>query len=146
MLPLQISLIWKVNIMIIKSIKKYLLIFAGSISLFLGVLGIFIPVLPTTPFLLLASFCYIRSSKELYEWLIHHKIFGAYIYNYLTYKAVKRSVKIVSLIFLWLSMAISISILDNLYVKLLLIAIGIGVSAHILSLKSLGPEFIKNKP
>lgn len=60
--------------MSIKSLKKYLLIIMGTISLILGTVGIFIPILPTTPFLLLASYCYIRSSKKLYNWLINHKV------------------------------------------------------------------------
>ncbi|MBS3995592.1 MAG: YbaN family protein [Alkaliphilus sp.] len=129
--------------MIVKSIKKYFLIFAGSASLTFGIVGIFIPMLPTTPFLLLASYCYVRSSKRLYDWLINHKFFGAYIYNYLTYRAVKRSTKIVALLFLWLSLTISIFIMANLHIKLLLIAIGIGVSTHILLLKTLDFALLK---
>jgi len=121
----------------ILSIKKYFLIALGSVALVLGIIGIFLPVLPTTPFLILAAFCYMRSSKRLYNWLINHRIFGAYIYNYMTYKAVTKSTKIGSLLFLWLSISISMLIISNIYVTLLLLFIGGGVSIHLLTLKTL---------
>jgi len=117
--------------------KKYLLILSGTISLMIGLIGIFIPVLPTTPLLLLSAYCYLRSSKRLYNWLVHHKILGIYIYNYLTYKAVPKSTKIGSLIFLWLTLIISTVIVSNIYLRLFLILIGIGVSIHLLFLKTL---------
>lgn len=99
-------------------IRKYLLIIAGSLSLALGIAGIFVPVLPTTPFLLLASFCYLRSSQRMYHWLMNHKILGPYIYNYVTYRAVKRNVKIGSLALLWLTLALSFFLVANLHVRL----------------------------
>lgn len=120
-----------------RSVKKYLLILAGSISLVLGIIGILIPVLPTTPFLLLASFCYLRSSKRLYDWMLNNRVFGPYIYNYLTYRAIKRGVKVVTLIFLWLTLIISIVLVSNIYLRIFLIAVGIGVSIHIFCLKTL---------
>lgn len=126
--------------MIAKFIKKYLLISAGSLSLALGIIGVFVPVLPTTPFLLLASFCYIRSSSRMYNWLINHKIFGAYIYNYVTHRAIKRSIKIGTLIFLWLTIAISILSVSNLHIRLFLLVVGFGVSVHLLTLKTLKEE------
>jgi len=123
-----------------KLVEKYLLIFIGSILLFLGIIGILIPVLPTTPFLLLSSVCYIHSSKRLYNWLINHKIFGAYIYNYLTYRAVKKSTKIGALIYLWLTLLISFLLVSNLYLRLFLISVGIGVSIYLFTLKTLSKE------
>ena len=120
-----------------RSVKKYLLILAGSISLVLGIIGIVIPVLPTTPFLLLASFCYLRSSKRLYDWMLNNRFFGPYIYNYLTYRAIKRSVKVVTLILLWLALAVSIVLVSNVYLRIFLVAVGVGVSIHVLSLKTL---------
>jgi len=121
-------------------IKKYLLIFAGSISLVLGFIGVFLPVLPTTPFLLLSSFCFIRSSKPLYNWLINHKIFGAYIYNYITYRAVKKSAKIGAIIFLWTTLSISIFIVSSLHLRIFLVAVGVFVSIHLFTLKTLLKE------
>ncbi|CUH94697.1 putative membrane protein [Propionispora sp. 2/2-37] len=118
-------------------IKKYLLIGIGCLSLCLGVIGLFLPLLPTTPFLLLTSYCFIRSSTRLHNWLIHHRILGSYIYNYLTYRAVKRRTKILALLLLWSSLALSSFGIQILYIKLLLLVVGIGVSAHILSLHTL---------
>lgn len=126
--------------MMIKSAKKYVFMLFGSISLVLGIIGVIIPILPTTPFLLLSSFFYLRSSNRLYQWLIHHKIFGSYIYNYLTYKAVKQSSKIGALVFLWLSLLISISIVASLHLTIFLIIVGICVSIHLLTLKTLKKE------
>ncbi len=123
-------------------IKQYLLILLGSLAMLIGIIGVFLPVLPTTPFLLLAAFCYMRSSKRLYEWLINHKIFGAYIYNYMTHKAVTKSTKISSLTFLWLSLIISMLIISNIYISLILLAIGVGVSIHLVTLKTLKLEDI----
>lgn len=117
-------------------IKKYSLILLGFISLGLGVLGIFLPLLPTTPFLLLSSYCFLRSSEKLYNWLVNHKIFGKYINNYLKYRAVTRTTKISSILVLWLSLAISMLLIKNIYIIILLFIIGIGVSWHILSLKT----------
>ncbi len=121
-------------------IKKYLLIFSGSISLALGIVGVFVPVLPTTPFLLLSAFCFVRSSKHLYHWLMNHKIFGRYIYNYLTYRAVSRKTKIGALVFLWLTLFISVLLVPKLYLRILLFSVGIGVTIHLLTLKTLGKE------
>lgn len=125
------------------TIKKYLLIILGSLTLILGVIGIFIPVLPTTPFLLLASFCYLRSSERMYHWLINHKIFGAYIYSYMTYKAIPKKTKIGALIFLWSTLSISILLVTSLHIKIFLVAVGIGVTAHLMTLKTLSHEDLK---
>ncbi|WP_242842536.1 YbaN family protein [Peptoclostridium acidaminophilum] len=119
------------------SIKKYLLIFLGSISVALGIAGVFIPLLPTTPFLLLASFCYLRSSERMYNWLINHRIFGTYIYCYLTYRAIPRKTKIGTLIFLWSTLIISMLLMPSLHIRIFLAAVGIGVTIHLKMLKTL---------
>ena len=124
-----------------RSAKKYLLILAGSISLVLGIIGIVIPVLPTTPFLLLAAYCYIRSSKRLYDWMLNNRVFGTYIYNYITYRAIKRSVKVVTLIILWGTLTVSIVLVSNVYLRIFLVAVGVGVSIHVLSLKTLSKDY-----
>lgn len=127
--------------------KKYLLIFAGSLSLVIGTIGVFLPVIPTTPFLLLSSFCYIRSSKGLYNWLIYHKVFGAYIYNYLTYRAVRKNTKICAFLFLWFGLVISVLVVSNVYITILLIGVGIGVSIHLFTLQTLDEkEFRESSP
>ena len=125
------------------SIKKYLYIFMGSLSLILGMIGVFVPVLPTTPFLLFASFCYLRSSERMYNWLINHKIFGAYIYSYLTYRAITKKTKICTLIFLWTTLIISIIFVSSLHIGIVLIAVGIGVTIHLMTIKTLSNNELK---
>ena len=125
------------------SIKKYLLISLGSLSLILGIIGIFLPVLPTTPFLLLSSFCYVRSSKRMYNWLINHKVFGNYIYSYMTYRAVPMKTKIFAVVFLWTTMIISIMLISSLHLRIFLAAVGIAVTVHLFTLKTLNPDDIK---
>ena len=125
------------------SIKKYLYFFVGSVSLALGVTGVIIPVLPTTPFLLLASFCYMRSSERMYNWLINHKIFGAYLYCYMTYKAIPKKAKIGAMIFLWSTLIISMLLISSLHIRIFLVAVGIAVTVHLRILKTLCSEDMK---
>ena len=126
------------------SVKKYLYILGGSISLALGVIGIFLPVLPTTPFLLLAAFCYLRGSKKMYDWLLSHKVFGPYIYNYMTYKAVTRKTKKVILTTMWLILTVSTILVPILHIRIFLLASGIGVTIHILTLKTIENGDLQN--
>ena len=93
---------------------KTLYIVIGTISLALGILGIFLPLLPTTPFLLLTAALYFKGSSRLYNWLLNHRYFGPYIRNY-------RENKVIPLI----------------WVKILLGLIAAGVTYHILSFKTL---------
>ncbi len=124
-------------------VKKNILIVLGSLFLVLGVVGIFLPLLPTTPFLLLTVYCYLRSSKKLYNWLMSNKILGAYIYNYMTYKAVLRSTKIGTMIILWAGLAVSMVMINSWWIRGLLIAVGIGVSIHVLMLKTIDKSEIE---
>ncbi len=120
-----------------KKTKRFLYTAAGLLALAAGLIGIFIPVWPTTPFLLLASFCFLRGSEKLHDWLINHKVFGAYIRDYTEHRAVRKKAKIGTLVFLWASLILSIILVKPLYVDLILVAVGIAVSIHILTLKTL---------
>ena len=125
--------------------KKYLFIAAGFLSLSMGVIGIFLPLLPTTPFLLLTAACFLKSSEKLYSWLMGHRVFGKYIENYIKYRAISVKSKIISIVILWIVMSISISAIDIILVKILLVLIAIGVTFHLLSLKSLEKVLDKDK-
>lgn len=115
-----------------------LYIILGSISLALGVLGIFLPLLPTTPFLLLTAALYCKGSPRLYNWLINHKYFGAYIRNFREHKAIPLRAKILSVTLLWGTILYcAFFVVDLLWVKIMLLGIAIGVSIHILSFKTL---------
>tara|TARA_B100001142_G_scaffold231027_1_gene229182 strand:+ start:1533 stop:1952 length:420 start_codon:yes stop_codon:yes gene_type:complete len=96
---------------------RILFVFIGSIFVGLAVIGIFLPGLPTTPFLILAAYFYIRSSKKLYDWLINNKILGIYIKGYLSGKGMPLRAKIISLIFMWIfgSFAVLFGIPDSLF-------------------------------
>lgn len=116
---------------------KYILAILGLVSLFLGILGIFIPLLPTTPFLLLSAALFMKSSTRLYNWLINHKYLGKYLQNYIQHRAISTKSKITTISLLWITITLSIFfIVDKLIFKILLLAIAIAVTVHILSFKS----------
>jgi hypothetical protein len=102
---------------------KPLLILLGSFFLGLGFLGIFIPGLPTTPFLLLAAGCYVRSSDRLYTWLLNHYIFGRHIQNFRENRSISLHSKIISLIAMWLMISLSVFVFIKIFWIRILIAI-----------------------
>lgn len=125
--------------------KKVFLLTAGYLSLSLGIAGIFVPVLPTTPFLLLSAACYMRSSQRLYNWLIHHKLFGLYIRSYIKYKAITLRAKIISILALWVVISSSILFfVDALWLRVLLLFIAVGVTIYLVHIKTLTKEMIKS--
>ncbi|SFF64024.1 hypothetical protein SAMN05216353_10412 [Halobacillus alkaliphilus] len=102
-----------------KQFTNILLIIIGTISLILGVLGIVLPLLPTTPFLLLTAACYVRSSDRLYNWLMTNKWFGSYIENYKAGRGIPVKAKVSVLIMIWSSMLYSaFFIAPNLLLKI----------------------------
>ncbi len=123
------------------SLRKWLLISVGLFSLGLATAGIFLPLLPTTPFLLLAAACFIRSSDRLYRWLIGHRWFGTHIKNYREHRAVSPRLKIGTLILLWGVMGYTaLRVVELPIVRILLLLIALAVTIHVLSLKTLSQE------
>lgn len=123
------------------SIKKVLLITCGYASLSLGVIGIILPLLPTTPFLLLASFCFVKSSDSIHHWLIHHRFLGSYIHAYQRFGAVSKKAKAFALLFLWAGISYSVFFVIPLWwVRIPFLIIAIGVTIHILRLKTFTKE------
>ncbi|MCS7229733.1 MAG: YbaN family protein [Candidatus Kryptonium sp.] len=117
---------------------RLVLIGLGFIFVGLGILGAFLPILPTTPFLLLAAACFARSSKKFYNWLLNHKIFGSYIRNYREQRGITLRGKILSLSIMWLVMGYTAFFaVSNIFVSIIIILIGLGVTKHILSLKTI---------
>jgi uncharacterized membrane protein YbaN (DUF454 family) len=117
---------------------KGLLVFAGSLSLGIGVLGIFVPGLPTTVFLLGAAACYVRSSDRLYDWLLQHRVLGTYINNYRKHKAMPLKSKVVALIMMWTMIGLSAGVfIGNNTVKLIVLLAGIIGTIAILMVKTL---------
>ncbi|HYD93701.1 MAG TPA: YbaN family protein [Noviherbaspirillum sp.] len=116
---------------------KILLNVIGSIAVVLAILGIFLPLLPTTPFLLLASACYLRGSERMHRWLRNHRLFGEYLRNFEDNRALPLRAKVVTLVLLWASMAYSIFVVEMLLLKVMLLVIAIGVTIMILRMKTL---------
>ena len=107
-------------------------------SLALGIMGIFLPVLPTTPFLLLSAALYMRSSQRLYNWLMSHKHLGVYIRNFREYKALPLRVKIVSVTMVWATLLYcAFAVAKEWWMSTIFIAIALGVTIHILRFKTL---------
>jgi uncharacterized membrane protein YbaN (DUF454 family) len=115
---------------------------AGTICVVLGAVGIVLPILPTTPFLLAAAACYYKSSPRMHHWLLNNKWFGEYIRNYQEGKGLTLKTKVTALSVLWITIGFStIFMLDRLLpaqlvlpMQLIMIAVAVAVSAHILRL------------
>ncbi|MGB9701088.1 MAG: YbaN family protein, partial [Thermodesulfobacteriota bacterium] len=93
-----------------------------------------------TPFLLLACYCYAQSSKRFYNWLINNRWCGEYIRNYREGKGIRRKHKVLAIILLWLTISYSIWVISAWWIRSLLFGIAIGVSIHLLRLKTFRPE------
>ena len=117
------------------SAKKAVLVTAGSLCLALAVLGVFLPLLPTTPFLLLASACYVRSSERLHGWLMGNRMLGPYIKNFKERRGIPLRARVTTVVLLWLPLAYSIYRLDLLWLELLLLLMGVTWSVLILRMK-----------
>ncbi|MFX0082722.1 MAG: YbaN family protein [Candidatus Hodarchaeota archaeon] len=117
-------------------IKNHLIFLGGFISLILGIIGIALPILPTTPFLLLASAAFAKSSERFHRWLLNNKILGAYIKNYQEGKGLPLKIKLITISLLWITIIISILFLMKLFwVQIVLVIIAIAVSVHISLIK-----------
>ena len=115
-----------------------LLTILGLISLGLGILGAFLPVLPTTPLLLLAAALFLRGNRRLYDWLMNHPKLGPYISNFLKHKAIPLRVKVIAISTLWITLLYCAIFLDvHMILRLCFLAIATGVTIHILSYKTL---------
>ena len=101
----------------------------------LGTVGILVPLLPTTPFLLLAAACYVRGSKTSYNWLINHRLFGAYIKNYREGGGISRKLKIALIALIWITIPLSaILLIENPSVRGVLFAIAVIITILIFRL------------
>jgi uncharacterized membrane protein YbaN (DUF454 family) len=116
---------------------KILFNIAGTLALILAVLGLFLPLLPTTPFLLLASACYIRGSERMHRWLTGHRILGPYLIGIQTGRGIPMRAKVITLVFLWATLAFSAWHVPLPWVRLLLLIPGIGVTVYLLRMKTL---------
>lgn len=117
---------------------KILLTILGILSLCLGILGAFLPILPTTPLLLLSAALFLRGNRRLYDWLLNHPRLGTYIRNFTENKAIPLRVKAVSISLLWITLLnCAVFVANHWALRLLFIALAAAVTIHILSYKTL---------
>jgi hypothetical protein len=134
-------------------ITRALWLVAGIICLSLGAIGMVLPILPTTPFLLAAAACFCKSSSRMYNWLLNNKWFGEYIRNYKEGRGLPMKTKMFALVVLWITIGISIVFLLNrllptqlvLPMQIIMMAVAVGVSIHILRLPTFKKCMINNR-
>ena len=116
---------------------RSLLLICGFLFTFLALLGAILPLIPTTPFLIVASACFYRSSPRFYNWMMNNRYFGKYLRDYREGKGIRPGVKIAALTFLWLSSVISVLFfVPFLWLKILIISMAAGVTVHIRMIKT----------
>ncbi len=120
-----------------KSLNRNLLIACGILCILLGLVGIILPVLPTTPFLLLAAYCFARSSERFHTWLVTNRLFGQYIQNFQAGRGIPRRTKVLAITMLWLMISISvIFFVSSWWLRAALVGVAIGVTIHLLRRKT----------
>ena len=124
--------------------KKKLLLVLGFISLGLGVTGIVLPLLPTTPFLLLSTYCFSRSSEKFHRFILENKVFGQYIRDYNEKKGITLKNKIIAMSVLSVGIGYSFYKVPNIYMRGMLAVVFIGVSIHLLKLNTLKEDKKEN--
>lgn len=124
-------------------VRKAILIFFGFLFIALGVAGMFLPLVPTTVFLLLAAYCFSRSSERFHTWLLNNKWCGPYIKNYTDGLGMTLRDKTTTISILWISLFVSMwFVAGKLWVVALLGVIGVGVTIHLLWLKTRRDEVV----
>lgn len=116
---------------------RYGLLCIGWLSVALGVIGIFLPVLPTTPFLLLAAACFVRSSERFYHWLVDHPHLGPWIRDYLEGNGIPLSGKVYALVLMWASILFSCYLVPRPWAQGFMLTSAVLVSVYILRQKTL---------
>lgn len=121
-------------------LARSLLVAAGIACVVLAVAGVFLPLLPTTPFLLMAAVCFARSSPRLLHWLNHNRWFGEYLRNYREGRGIPLREKLITIALLWLTIgATVIFLIQAVWAKILLIVIATAVTTYLLSVTTLKP-------
>ncbi|MBN2494527.1 MAG: YbaN family protein [Deltaproteobacteria bacterium] len=117
--------------------RRGLLVIVGTLCIGLGAVGVVVPILPTTPFLLLAAACFLRSSERLNGWLLGNRVFGEYLRRYRDGEGLPLATKITVIALLWLTLGSSILIMFSAWwLRALLLAVGVGVTIHITRIKT----------
>ena len=121
-----------------QKLKRRLFVIAGTISVGIGVVGIFLPVLPTTPFLLLAAICYTRGSQRLYKALLYNRFIGTYIRNYIERRGMSLKMKVWTIGLLWIAIvSTAVFATESMIVRIILAVVLIGVTLHIFLIRTI---------
>ncbi|MBA7476252.1 DUF454 family protein [archaeon] len=124
--------------MSMKRAKQAVYLIIGTLALVLGAIGLFLPVLPTTPFVILAAACYLRSSKRMHAWILQSSLFGETIENYQAGRGLKRATKIRALVLMWATISISaFFFVDQLIFRGAMFLVAAGVTVYLLRLPTL---------
>jgi hypothetical protein len=124
------------NVLKHKSLKRYFYLVFGFICTAFGILGIFVPLLPTTPLLLAAMFFFSRSSERFNQMLVQNRFLKQYIEPYIRNQPVPRATKIRTIVLLWTALTISgFFVYEKLWLLFILLLVGIGVTLHVVKLK-----------
>jgi uncharacterized membrane protein YbaN (DUF454 family) len=113
---------------------KLLLNLAGCLAVLLGIAGIFLPLLPTTPFLLLASACFARGSDRLHNWLLSHGTLGLYLRNFEAGRGIPARAKVLALVMMWSSIGYAAWRYPLWWIRVLLLLVAVGVTIYLLRL------------
>ncbi|BBP81879.1 inner membrane protein [Pseudomonas sp. Pc102] len=119
---------------------RYVLLVVGWLAVVLGVIGIFLPVLPTTPFLLLAAACFVRSSRRFYLWLVNHRHLGPWIRDYLEGSGIPLRGKVYAIGLMWISIAFSCYLVPMPWARGFMLTSAVLVTVYILRQKTLGRD------
>ncbi len=125
-----------------RTLLRWLLLGLGVLSVGLGVVGIFVPVLPTTPFLLLAAFCFARSSDRFLRWLLDNRWFGSYVRNYREQRGMALRDKVLTILALWMGIGVSgFLAVPSLWGRGGLLLIAAAVTIHLTRIRTLRPAY-----
>lgn len=120
-------------------LKRGLFLFIGCLALGLGLIGIIVPLLPTVPFILLAAYCFARSSPRLYQWLMAHPWFADPLRQWQTHKAMRPGLKRRAMLVTGLSFSVSVLLVPIVWVKLLLLIMAIGLLCYLNRIPEIEP-------
>ncbi len=110
---------------------------AGTVALVLGLIGIFLPLLPTTPFVLLAAACYARGSRRFYDWLLAQRTFGPIIHEWERHRSIPYKTKVTAVVLMSLTLGTSIVFfVEPPWLKGLLAVMGVGLAVWLYRMPS----------
>lgn len=123
---------------IINNLKKGAYLIIGAISLLIGVVGLFLPIVPTTPLILLSAWCFFRSSPRIYEWVVSNERFGPTVKNFQEGRGITKATKIKAVIMMWLTISLTVYFyIRNYFIIALLYTISISVTIYLYRLPTI---------